>query len=132
MSFTGIERLPMRGADRMLSAVQRWTLATCLALAFTIFLPIDADSQVRCDFKGIAVGDKMSREQVMQRLGIKKFKLDPPRSDFIEMHAQIEKYGITGAAERGDDQIGPYCRENSCNIPYGIFISDDKFPVKVF
>jgi hypothetical protein len=38
------------------------------------------------------VGDKLTREEVMQRLGIKNFKLDPPRPDFIEMHPQIEKY----------------------------------------
>src|SRR5258708_40347804 len=88
-----------------------------VALAASMIFGLPAQSQVRCDFKGVAVGDKMGREQVMQRFGIKKFKLDPPRSDFMEMHAQIGKYGITGAAEREDDQIGPYCRENSCNIP---------------
>jgi hypothetical protein len=87
---------------------------------------------VPCDFKGISVGDKLTREQVMERLGIKKFKLDPPRANFMEMQPDIDKYGITGTAEREDDKTGPYCREDSCNIPYGVVIGDDKIPVKVF
>jgi hypothetical protein len=102
------------------------------ALVVSMLSALPGRAEVPCDFKGISVGDKLTREQVMQRLGIKKFKLDPPRSDFMEMDPQIEKYGITGAAEREEDQIGPYCRENSCNIPYGIFVGDDKIPVKVF
>jgi hypothetical protein len=79
------------------------------------------------------VGDKLTREQLMQRLGISKFKVDPPDSSRTEIDWKaVEKYGITGAAERQDDKTGPYCRENSCNIPFGIFVGDDKFPVKVF
>jgi hypothetical protein len=93
---------------------------------------LPARSQVPCDFKGISVGDKLTREQVMERLGIKKFKFDPPRADFMEMQPEIDKYGITGAAEREDDKTGPYCWEDSCNIPYGVVIGDDKIPVKVF
>ena len=50
----------------------------------------------------------------------------------MQLDQEIEKYGITGAAEREDDKIGPYCRENSCDIPFGIFVGDDKIPVKVF
>src|SRR5271167_3419078 len=111
--------------------LRRWT-PIYAAFAVSMLPALPARAQIPCDFKGIAVGDKMTREQVMQRLGIKKFKLDPPRADFIEMHPQIDKYGITGAAEREDDQIGPYCREVSCNIPYGISVGDDKIPVKVF
>jgi hypothetical protein len=109
---------------------QRWTLATCLALAFTIFLPIDANSQVPCDFKGISVGDKMSREQVMQRLGVRTFKVDPSGSE-IDWN-EVVKYGSIAAAERQDDKTGPYCHEDYCNIPCCVFVGDDKFNVKVF
>src|SRR4051812_13057725 len=89
-------------------------------------------SQVPCDFKGVSVGDKITREQLMQRLGIKNFKLDPPTPSFEEGYPKVEQYGINGAAEREDDKIGPYCREDSCEIPRGIFVGDDNIPVKVF
>jgi len=87
---------------------------------------------VPCDFKGIAIGDKLTREQVMERLGIKKFTLDPPSRDLMEMNADLDKYGITGAGEREDDKIGPYCREDYCTIPYGLSVGDDHIPIKVF
>jgi hypothetical protein len=103
-----------------------------IMLGATSFLSVEAHAQVPCDFKGIAIGDKLTREQVMERLGIKKFKLDPPSPDFMEMQPELDKYGITGAAEREDDKTGPYCRENSCTIPYGVVVGDDKIPVKVF
>ena len=102
------------------------------ALAASMAVALPVQSQAPCDFKGIAVGDKMTREQLMQRLGIVNFKLDPPRPDFMEMHEQIEQYGITGAAEREDDKIGPYCREDYCNIPWGLHVGDDNIGVKLF
>ncbi|HEY4048770.1 MAG TPA: hypothetical protein VGM27_18045 [Acidobacteriaceae bacterium] len=117
---TGCLRRPFRG--RLLLFV----------LAATTSFAFPARSQVPCDFKGVSVGDKLTREELMQRLGIKNFKLDPPRPDFMEMHPEIEKYGINGAAEREDDKIGPYCTESSCNIPFGIGVGDDHIPVKVF
>jgi hypothetical protein len=121
----------------LLAAVMHFITRTVLllGLAVGITLPLTGAGTaqvVPCDFKGVAVGDKMSREQVMQGFGITKFKLDPPRSDFMEMHEQIEKYGITGAAEREDDKIGPYCREDYCNVPWGLHVGDDNIGVKVF
>jgi hypothetical protein len=101
-------------------------------LGATTFLSVPTHAQVPCDFKGIAIGDKLTREQVMERLGVKKFKLDPPSADFMEMQPEIEKYGITGAAEREDDKTGPYCRQDSCSVPYGVSVGDDKIPVKIF
>jgi hypothetical protein len=113
--------------------VRRCTLTLGFALAAALLAGRPVHSQmVPCDFKGIAIGDKLTREQVMERLGIKKFKLDPPRTSLIDMDAELEKYGITGAAEREDDKTGPYCREDYCNIPWGLFVGDDKIAVKVF
>ena len=31
-----------------------------------------------CDFKGVSMGDRLSREQLMQHFGVSKFKIDPP------------------------------------------------------
>ncbi len=106
------------------------TLVLGFVLSATSLGPVLA--QAPCDFKGVSVGDKMTREQVMGRLGIKNFKTDPPSSSFEQMQSQIEKYGITGAAEIEDDKIGPYCRQDYCNIPLGISVGDDHIPVKVF
>jgi hypothetical protein len=74
----------------------------------------------------------MSREQLMQRLGISKFKINPPKPFLDDTQQLIEKFGITPAAEIQDDNIGPYCRDNSCNIPFGIAVGDNNIPVKVF
>jgi len=42
-------------------------------------------AQVPCDFKGVSVGDKMSREQLMQRFGVSNFKLDPPQPTWEQL-----------------------------------------------
>jgi len=110
------------------SQARRWVTALGFMLGATSLFSAPVRSQVPCDFKGVSVGDKMSREQLMQRLGVSSFKIDPPTSSWDE----VEKYGITGAAERQDDKTGPYCRETSCNIPFGIHVGDDNIPVKVF
>jgi hypothetical protein len=91
-----------------------------------------AHAQVPCDFKGVAIGDKMTHEQLMQRFEISNFKLDPPRPSWEETQPLIDKYGITPAAEIQDDKIGPYCREDYCNIPWGLHVGDDNIAVKVF
>jgi len=134
MTFFGVRH--KRGFHRLGTAMTE-NLLICrilffAALAASMAVALPVQSQAPCDFKGIAVGDKMTREQLMQRLGIVNFKLDPPRPDFMEMHEQIEQYGITGAAEREDDKIGPYCREDYCNIPWGLHVGDDNIGVKLF
>jgi hypothetical protein len=106
----------------------RGQLLLFLLAAMSFALP--ARSQVPCDFKGLSVGDKLTRDQLMQRLGISTFKVDPSRSE-IDWQ-EVEKYGITGAADRQDDKTGPYCREDYCRIPFGITVGDDNIPVKVF
>ncbi len=72
----------------------------------------------------------MTREQLMQRFGVSIFKVDPSRNEID--WKEVEKYGITGAAERQDDETGPYCRKDYCRIPFGIAVGDDNIPVKVF
>jgi hypothetical protein len=114
----------------MVRSIRWWALV--FGFAAIPLLRTAAYSQVPCDFKGVSVGEKLTREQLMQRFGIKQFKLDPPRRDFMQLDQEVQKYGIIGAGGREDDKIGPYCRENSCNIPFGIFVGDDKIPVKVF
>jgi hypothetical protein len=89
-----------------------------------------AGSPLKRRLKGKHPAKAAMGEQVMQRLGVRTFKVDPSRSEID--WKEVEKYGITGTAERQDDKTGPYCHEDYCNIPSGIFVSDNKFPVKVF
>ena len=81
----------------MLRSIRWW--AVVFGVAATPLLRTAAYPQVPCDFKGVSVGEKLSREQLMQRFVVKQFKLDPPRPDFMQLDQEIEKYGITGAAE---------------------------------
>jgi hypothetical protein len=109
-----------------------------LLTATSFALP--AYSQTPCDFKGVSVGDKLTREQLMRRLGISTFKIDPPDSsrnnsdskEHEKYWREVEKYGIIGAAERQEDKTGPYCHDDYCRVPFGITIGDDNIPVKVF
>jgi hypothetical protein len=112
----------------MLSSPKRWTLFLGFAIATISLIAVPVRSEVPCDFKGVSVGEKLTREQLMQRLGVSRFTVDPPISSWEE----IGKYGITGAAERQADKTGPSCSENSCNIPFGITVGGDNIPVKVF
>jgi len=116
----------------MVGPVRRWTTILGFVVWAISFLTAPAHSQVPCDFKGVSVGDKLTREQLMLRLGIPQFKIDPPDSSWEEIQPLNEKYGITPSAEIRDDKLGPYCRETYCNIPFGLNVSDDNIPVKVF
>jgi hypothetical protein len=90
-----------------------------------------AHSQVPCDVKGVTVGDKMTREQLMQQLGISKFKLNPERSSYEDFWALVDKYGIIPAGEIEEEKIGPFCSETSCTIPFGLSVGDDHIPIKM-
>jgi hypothetical protein len=110
-----------------------WRVIALVALSLVIgSAPVRA--QVPRDFKGVSIGDKLSRDQFMARFGIKNFKIDPPEPDLgnRSFAEELEKYGITGMSERDDDLIGPYCRGDYCRIPTGVSIGDDHIAVKNF
>jgi hypothetical protein len=110
----------------------RWVLSLGFILAASLLPYASAHSQVPCDVKGISVGDKMTREQLMQQLSISKFKLNPKRSSFEETLPLLEKYGVMGAAEIEEEKIGPFCDEKYCTIPFGLTVGDDHIPIKVY
>lgn len=123
-----------KGTSAVIASVDssggRWNIPMVIMLGVAAFFAAPAHAQVPCDFKGVSVGDKMTPEQLMGRFGISKFKVDSSR-DEIDWK-EVEKYGITGAAERQDDKTGPYCREDYCKIPFGIAVGDNNIAVKVF
>jgi len=95
-----------------------------MAIAFCL-TPMLAIAEVPCDFKDISVGDKLSPAQIMSKLGISTFKSNPPRTDSNKEFELVAKYGMTGAAEIEDWDIGPYCNATTCKVPYGVKVGID-------
>jgi hypothetical protein len=110
-----------------------------LALAFAIYAitqglaaQAPARAETPCDFKGISVGNKMSREEIMKALGVTKYKTNPVRPPFEEGLPLMKKYGLIAAAEIQNQNIGPYCNDTSCRVPFGVSVGNDPTPVSVF
>jgi hypothetical protein len=84
-----------------------------------------------CDFKGVSVGSKLSPAEIMSALGIAQYKTNPPKLPFEQIMALAGKYGLMAAAEIEEWDIGPFCDEKSCVVPYGIRVGiGDRIPVK--
>ena len=68
----------------------------------------------------------------MAALGVTKYKISPARPSSKETLALAQKYGTIPAGELEDWNIGPYCDETSCRVPYGVAVGNDNAPVSVF
>ena len=95
------------------------------------FLANQASADVPCDLKGISVGDTMTVPEIMTKLGIKQYKMNPQMPSFVNQLPLMNKYGINGAAEIVNWKIGPYCTESLCWIPYGVNVGID-IPASIF
>jgi hypothetical protein len=85
-----------------------------------------------CDFKGVSVGDKISPQQIMTAYGVAKYKMNPKLPSFEENLPNIQKYGVFAAGEIRDWNIGPYCDDRLCTIPWGVSVGNsDHIPVSV-
>jgi hypothetical protein len=98
----------------------------------TFFFATPSRAEAPCDFKGIAIGNRMAPAEIMATLGATKYKTNPPRLSFDETWPLVEKYGALPAAELQEWKIGPYCDETSCRIPYGVTVGNNNIPVNVF
>jgi hypothetical protein len=105
-------------------------LAALLVGALPFTSPSHAETP--CDFKGISVGNKMSPAEIMTTLGVTKYKRNPARPSFEETLALAQKYSTIPAAELQDWNIGPYCEETSCRVPFGVAVGNNNTPVNVF
>jgi hypothetical protein len=102
-------------------------------LVGTVLFTSPLHAEAPCDFKGIPVGNKVSPPQLMSALGVTQYKMNPARPSFDEMLALAQKYGIIPAGELEDWNIGPYCGETSCRVPYGVGVGNNNgIPVNVF
>ena len=74
----------------------------------------------------------MTPAQVMAALGISKYKINPKLPPFRQQQPNMDKYGLPAAGELLNWEIGPYCDQKSCEIPYGIGIGNENIPASVF
>ncbi len=73
----------------------------------------------------------MSPAEIMSALGVNQYKTNP-RPSFAQDMALVKKYGIIAASDIKDWNIGPFCTDEICRIPYGIAIGlDNSIPVQV-
>lgn len=104
-----------------------------LIISFLLCLFTSISHATSCDFRGINVGDKMTPKEIMNKLGVSSFKINPKRPDIFQMQPLIDKHGFIPASEIIDWKIGPYCSNSSCraslnigiDIPSSVFISFD-------
>ena len=109
------------------------TLLTIAALNTTLLLFTAASrADTPCDFKGVSVGDKMSAQQLMTAYGVAKYKMNPKLPSFEESLPDIQKYGVLAAGEIRDWNVGPYCDDKLCTIPWGVSIGNSDMPVSVY
>ena len=104
-------------------------------IVVTLVAPVGCAAQVPCDFKGVSVGDKMPPREIMAAFGITKYKTNPKFHlwDATEENVRArEKYGLIGATELEEWDIGPYCDDTSCRIPQGVGVGNHDTPVNVF
>jgi hypothetical protein len=103
-------------------------IAALLVGALSFASPSHAETP--CDFKGISVGSRMSPAEIMSALGVSQYKTNP--SKHYDM-ALVKKYGMIPAAEIEEWNIGPYCDDESCVVPYGIRVGNGNgIPVQAF
>ena len=68
----------------------------------------------------------------MSALEIKSYKTDP-KIDLTNEHRDlVDRYGYMNASEINDFNIGPYCKDNGCMIPFGVTLGIDNFPATVW
>ena len=119
---------PLKNEDRLGNGAMRYIVVLVGILLFASPLLAEAP----CDFKGISVGNKMSPAGLMSALGVTEYKTDPARRSFDQKLALAEKYGLMAAGEIEDEEIGPYCTNEICRVPYGVAVgNNNSIPVKV-
>ena len=75
-----------------------------------------------CDFRGVSVGDKLTQKQLMAKLGIKHFRLNPRPDLWLPTKDDERRYGYLGAQDVARWRVGPFCLLDACYIPYGVEI----------
>lgn len=106
----------------------------CIVLGATYSTTLLADTP--CDFKGLAVGDSATPQQIMAHYGITKFRVEKEQeqlsdAEFNEKMDRAKKTSIVNAQEEDDWKKGAICDKDFCRIPYGVTIGNDPYPTNV-
>jgi hypothetical protein len=93
-----------------------------------LLLTSPALAETPCDFKGVSVGSRMSPAEIMSGLGVSQYKTDPSQPSDM---ALVQKCGLIAAADINEWNIGPFCDERHCVVPYGVRVGNaNGIPVK--
>ncbi len=101
---------------------------------------VGASAAPPCDFKGLSVGDTKTPAEIMNTLGVKTYKLNPPdesKTLWSEPN-ELEQHGMSYLLEKHELSRGPECSTtasiNYCRVPfgYGVGIGNSNEPVSVF
>lgn len=92
--------------------------ATICFFFLSLAISLNTLAKDQCDFKGVRIGDKLSPDDLMKKLGVQKYTLHPLFLDASEKKHQelFNKYGPQ-SIEVEYDAIGPFCEGNHCVIP---------------
>lgn len=91
---------------------------TICLLFFSLVISQNILAKDQCDFKGVRIGDKLSPSDLMKKLGVQKYTLNPNFLDTLNIDKQKlqDKYG-PNSIEIEYDAIGPFCKKDYCVIP---------------
>jgi hypothetical protein len=94
---------------------------TLTAMALALWVSAAQAQPPPCDFKGVSVGDRIGPAEIMNRLGITDYQMNPE----IKINRDnADEYGITGEAELREQWMKPFCTYTYCRITRGITIGD--------
>ena len=111
---------------------------SALAFVTTVLMAGTASATAPCDLKGVAVGDKIAPAELMAKLGITNFRVDPPFEldhGATDRQTFTRQYGQHVADEMLSDRQGNICRSGIteyCAIPQGLTIGESDIPVSAF
>jgi hypothetical protein len=117
-----------RGFQRLAVFLATLVIRACASIAA-------AHAATPCDFKGLSVGGKATPQEIMQHFGISKYK-DANNSKMTEADnanvlKRAERVSLINAAEELAWNRGPACEESDCEIPYGVSVGNEPFPIPV-
>jgi hypothetical protein len=101
---------------------------TLAAMTLALWASTAQAQPTPCDFKGVSVGDRIGPAEIMNKLGITDYQMNPEININWD---NVDRYGIIGEAELREQGMKPFCTEAYCRITRGMFIGD-RIPAYAF
>jgi len=103
-----------------------------LLICLFIFMASYTRAETPCNFKGVYVGNKTTPAALMKAFGINKYKMNPEIPNIIKLMKLTKLHDPTDAIRTEDYNLGPYCTDKYCKIPFEVGVGNDNTPVSVF